>query len=1041
VKAPAALFLFASAVSAQDRPEWDNPAVIQVNAEKPRATVTAYPSRAAALKGESPWRVLLNGTWKFSYSSGPYARPQDFHAPGFDDSNWKSIPVPSSIEMQGDGIPIYTNILYPFPVDTTKPPVIPREDNPVGSYRTPFTVPADWKDREVYLHFAGVDSAFYVWVNGQKVGYSEDSRTPAEFNITKYVRPGVNVLAVEVYRWSDGSVLEDQDMWRMSGIFRDVVLWSAAPRRIRDFEVRTDLDEAYRDAVLTVQTEVANAEGASLTAELEGAGVPPQGRKLSSARETFTFRVANPRKWTAETPHLYRLLLTLKDAGGAVIEVVPANVGFREVEIRDGRLLVNGRAILLKGVNRHEHSPESGKLITRESMVRDIEIMKRFNVNAVRTSHYPNHPDWYELCDRYGLYVMDEANIEAHQYGSYGKHFVNDDPSWQAAFLNRVERMVERDKNHPSVIIWSMGNESGDGRNVAAAYQWVKQRDPSRPFHYEGSTGTGGSNADINSFMYPSPKRTAELAAKRPEMPLLLCEYTHAMGNSSGGLKEYWDLFYSGTNAQGAFVWDWVDQGIRLPVPEAFRERSGKKTFLAYGGWWEDKAGVHTDGNFCMNGLVDAERNPHPGLHAIKYVYRYIHATLVDAAAGRIKVRNRHDFVNAMDVAEGRWEVKADGRAIASGALPPLDIEPGQEKEFTLALPSIRPEPGVEYWLNLSFVSKQQTSWAPKGHELSWEQFLVPGSAPPADAPPANLPRLQFTETPNDARFRGKDFTMVFNKVWGTIQAYTYRGVRLLERGPEPDFWRAQTDNDIGAWKAIRLFAGKNPAQRILLWRSAARPWAHQVRNVRVRRVDDTTTGITVEAELDAAGAKYTMDYIVYGNGEMVVESSYQPPADRKLPMMPRFGSELVLSPGLENITWYGRGPAETYIDRNFERVGVYNGSVDGQWVDYSRPQENGNKVDVRWVTFTNKAGIGLKATGMPLLSVAARHVTKDDIESASYSFQLPRRPEIYVNLDLKQMGVGGIDSWSLNAYPMEPYRIPADRPYSYKYKLAPVGE
>jgi beta-galactosidase len=669
-------------------------------------------------------------------------------------------------------------------------------------------------------------------------------------------------------------------------------------------------------------------------------------------------------------------------------------------------------------------------------MLEDVRLMKQFNVNAVRTSHYPNAPAWYDLCDRYGLYVMDEANIEAHHYGNNRNNRLTNDPAWREAYLDRVRRMVERDKNHPSVIIWSMGNESGDGPNSEAAYRWAKQRDPSRPFHYEGSTSNGGSNSDINSFMYPSPERARQLAAKRPDMPLILCEYAHAMGNSSGGLKEYWDLFYSGTNAQGAYVWDWVDQGLRVPVPGEYRKNTSRTTFLAYGGWWEDKSGVRNDNNFCQNGLVSADRKPHPGLWAIKYVYRYLHAYPADLAAGRIRVKSWFDFVNAKDVAQGAWEVRASGAPVASGKLPELDLNPGEEKEFQIAWPKIAPQPGVEYWLNLSFALKSATAWAPAGHELGWEQFLLPVSAPASAFDPAKAPALDVKEAGGEVTITGKTFALRFDKQAGVITSYRYKGVGLLERGPRPDFWRAPTDNDDGAWKNLRGRGGVAPENNIYLWRDAGADW--QVSEVRVEKADPRTARIVVTAALSGVEAEYSMIYTIHGSGDIIVECTYKP-GSKPLPMMPRFGTELVLAPGFENLAWYGRGPAETYIDRQFERIGLYRSTVDKEWVEYSKPQENGNKTDVRWVALTNAQGVGLLAVGAPTLSVAARHYTKEEIDRAAYSFQMQRTPEIYLNLDWKQMGVGGIDSWSANAYPMLPYRIPGGQPYSFKYRLSPI--
>ena len=1033
--------------------EWDDVAVLHVNTEPPHATMMIFPSAELASADDptkSPWFQSLNGRWKFRASPGPDARPMDFFRAGYDASGWSEIAVPASVETHGHGMPIYVNIGYAFDYDRQNPRP-PRENNPVASYRRLFTVPDGWSGRRVLLHFAGVDSAFYVWVNGEKIGYSEDSRTPAEFDITRHVRSGDNTIAVEVYRFSDGSFLEDQDMFRLSGIFRDVYLWSPATAHVRDFEIRADLDAAYRNATLAATLKVVNTANAAaqgeVTLDLADAG----GRTVASQTKPFraaagaetalelSMPVHAPRKWSAEAPNLYRALITLRDRAGHVVEVIPSNVGFRKVEIRNARVLINGRAVLFKGVNRHEHDPDLGHYVSRELMIRDIELMKQHNINAVRTAHYPNAPEWYDLAEQYGLYVIDEANIECHGFGTNPQNRLTNDPAWTAAYVDRVERMVERDKNHPSVIFWSLGNECGDGTNMSAAYRWIKGRDPSRPVHYEGSGSRGGPNSDVSSFMYAPPSAVVRHAQERPDRPLILCEYSHAMGNSSGGLREYWDVFYSGTNAQGAFVWDWVDQGIRQPIPGA------NGTFLAYGGWWENRYGIRNDGNFSQNGLVSALRTPHPGLSAIKYVYRSLHAEPIDLARGTIRIRSRYDFVNAKDQAVGVWEVVGpDGNVAASGELPELDLAPGTERTIALQLPATVPGHsaaryrGKEYWLNVRFFLRADATWAKKGHELGWEQWPLPYRAAESRIDdPRQVPALSMRDGGHLIRFTGGHFTLIFDKLQGTIGSYSYDGVRLLDRGPVPDFWRAMTDNDVGAWKSMFGKARTMTGSDITVWRNAGASWS--VKDVKAERIDEGSARVVVQADLPLVGGKYAMTYTIDGNGEVVVEGAYAP-GTGPLPMMPRFGMELIVSPGLEHIAWLGRGPAETYVDRQFERVGAYSSTVRAQWVEYSRPQENGNKTDVRWVSLTNDSGIGLMALGDPLLSAGAMHATKEDLERVEYSFQLPDRPEIYLNLDLKQMGVGGINSWSSNAWPMEPYRIPGDRPYSYRYRLLPVS-
>ncbi len=1035
------LTLLLTAAWAQQRPEWDDPAVIQTGVEKPHATMMVYPSPALARtmdRSQSPYFQSLNGTWKFVWSNNPASRPVDFYKPDFKDTAWKTLPVPSNWQMHGYDYPIYTNIVYPWPQGANDPPVVPKDFNPVGSYRRMFTVPASWSGREVLLHFEGVDSAFYVWVNGERVGYSEDSRTPAEFNITRFLRPGENLLAVEVYRYSDGAFLEDQDMWRMSGIFRDVFLWSTAKQHIRDFEVKTDLDDRYQDAVLKVRAKVTEP-GGLVTVELEDA----QGKALfapqtaKAAPDTmFSIPVKAPSKWSAETPYLYTMLLTLKDASGRVVEVIPQKVGFRRVEIKDGKFLINGQAVRIKGVNRHETDPDRGKVPTMDLMLKDIFLMKQFNVNAVRTSHYPNDPRWYALCDQYGLYVIDEGNIESHHYGVGRNNRLTTSPEWTAMHVNRVERMVERDKNHPSIVIWSFGNESGDGLNAKAVYDYFKERDPSRPVHYESSSYLFGPNTDIHTFMYPTPETVEQRNKKQPQQPIILCEYAHAMGNSNGGLKEYWDLFYRDGNMQGAFVWDWVDQGMRQPVPEQYQQTSGRKTFFAYGGWWENMRGVRNDNNFCMNGLISSDRVPHPGLHALKYVYRYIHASAVDIAAGRIKIKNWHDFVNAADVAIGEWEVTADGKRVASGLLPALDLKPREEKEFALALPKIQAIPGAEYLLSVRFIQKNDTAWSKRGHLVSWEQWKLPVSAakPAMKTGVAELKMIQGNA--GEINLSGPDFAMTFDTNQGTIGSYYYKGRKLLDRGPRPDFWRAMTDNDIGAWKSMKQRAWRDPSLDWTVWKAASSQWS--LRSIEHNRVDAATVSIKVSAALAEVGATATATYTIHGTGDIVVETTYAP-GQKKVSWMPRFGTELIVAPGLDKLRWYGRGPVETYIDRDFEMIGVYTAQVADDWVDYSRPQENGNKVDVRWVALTGADGTGLLAVGEAPLSVSARHFTKDQIEQALYTHEMTPKPQVFLNLDMRQMGVGGIDSWSPNALPRAPYRIASDQPYRFRYRLSPV--
>ncbi len=702
-------------------PDWENPSIVGVNREAPHATMTVFAGRAAAIRGErggSPFYRLLNGNWKFHWVAKPSDRLSEFFKPESDVSLWPTIPVPANWQLEGYDLAIYTNIPYPW--GKPDPPRIPADNNPVGSYRRTFQVPENWTGRQIRLTFDGVASAFYVWVNGERVGFSKDSRTPAEFDVTRFVRAGDNTLAVEVFRWSDGSYLEDQDFWRLSGIFRDVTLWSTDRLRVRDLEVHADFDPAARDGRLDLSVRARNdgdrTREVTIEAELLNPGGQPVPERLAApstvepgteATVTFSRVVTGAKPWSAESPALYKLLVTLRDDEGRVVEVIPIRIGFRRSEMKDGQYLLNGVPVIFKGVNRHETHPDTGQHVTRESMVADIRLMKAHNINAVRTAHYPNTPEWYDLCDEYGIYLVDEANIESHGMGYNLARTLGNNPAWRDAHMDRTIRMVERDKNHPSVVIWSLGNEAGDGVNFEATYNWIHERDSSRPVQYERALL--GPHTDIYVPMYMRPDSMAKYASKPQIRPLIQCEYAHAMGNSTGNFSEYWDLVYSNRQLQGGFVWDWVDQGLRTLVPPRGQktERPGGskllasgaigtgRTFLAYGGDF-GPPGTPSDGNFCMNGLVAADRTPHPGLLVVKKNYQYVRAKPVDLAAGTVELTNWHDFTILSEVLTGRWEVRADSQVIVGGDLAGLDLAPRSKRIFSVPVPKITPQPGVE---------------------------------------------------------------------------------------------------------------------------------------------------------------------------------------------------------------------------------------------------------------------------------------------------------------------------------------------------------
>jgi beta-galactosidase len=1028
---------------ADGRPEWLDPSVVGVNRERPRAVRCIYADAESALSGEkarSRYYRSLNGEWRFHWVAKPADRPVGFQAVDFDDSKWDTIPVPSNMELAGYGIPIYTNSAYPW--GKADPPNIPEDNNPVGSYRRRFTLPENWQGRKVFLRFEGVASAFYVWINGERVGFSKGSRTDAEFDITRYVVPGENVVAVEVYKWSDGAYLEDQDFWRLGGIYRDVYLLSTGDLHVRDVETRVGLDAQYKDAQLTIRAWVRNAGDGAGHASVEIVLQDQAGRTAAGPlRErvdvgggeervvAFDAAVKAPALWSAEHPNLYPLLITLRDKGGGVIEVIRSRVGFRTVDIKDGELCVNGVPILIKGVDRHEHDPDRGHAITAESMVRDIVTMKQYNINAVRTSHYPNQPIWYDLCDEYGLYLIDEANIESHGMG-YGERTLAKDPAWLDAHMDRTMRMVERDKNHPSVIIWSLGNEAGFGPNFEATSAWIRQRDRSRPVQYERAELDKAT--DIVCPMYAPPKRLAACASKPQERPLILCEYSHAMGNSNGNLWMYWDLIYANRQLQGGFIWDWVDQGIRQPVARPpnsgyIRPTAGEPTFWAYGGDF-GPPGTPSDDNFCCNGLVSPDRAPHPGLFQVKKVYQNVRVRPVDLGAGQVEIRNWYDFTNLRELVTCTWSIQAAGETLARGRLEDLDIAPHTARTVRMPLVAITPEPGVEYFLDLSFSLKEDKTWAKQGHEVAWEQFKLPVEAAAPTVNPNEMPGVALKEEGAAIVVTASGNAWTVDRASGLLRSWRYRETELIREPLRPHFWRAPIDNDRG---------NKMP-KRQGVWRHAGLKL--EAEEVAVRRVSEQVVEIALRAKLPAVASAYAMTYRFYGDGDVVVTGSFTP-GDKKLPDMPRFGMQMAMPGAFDTIAWYGRGPQETYCDRKDARVDVYSGRVDEQYYqDYSEPGESGNKVDVRWIALTGKRGVGLLAVGMPLLSVNALPYTTDDLEGPKHPYELPKRDFVTVNLDLMQMGVGGDNSWG--ALPHPEYRIhPEARAYRFRLRAYDVNK
>ncbi len=1016
-------------------PYWEDPTVFQVDREAPRASFTPFRTRERALNNRpeaSGFRLDLNGVWKFHWAPRPAERPRDFYDPGFDVSAWDDVEVPGNWELDGYGYPVYLDESYSFPAD---PPHIPLDDNPVGSYRRTFEIPPDWRGREVFIHFAGVYSAFFVWVNGQAVGYSEGSRTPAEFRITEAVRPGTNDVAVQVYRWSDGSYLESQDFWRISGIDRDVYLISAPPTFVRDFFVEADLDDAYQDGRLRLTVTLANRglgpagqhEARYELLDPDGRPVWPERRSVvmnlepgEEATATVSAVVESPRPWTAETPSLYRVVLSLAGLDGTVTQAISVRTGFRRVEVADGVLKVNGRPIVLRGVNRHEHDPERGHVVSEASMLRDITLMKQLNVNAVRTAHYPNLPRWYELTDEHGLYVVDEANIESHGMGSQPGVTLAGKPDWLAAHLDRTRRMVERDKNHPSVILWSLGNEAGDGANFDTTSAWIRRRDPGRPILYEPSGERG--NVDIVSSMYVRPYWLERYGNREPSRPMVLVEYAHAMGNSVGNLADYWEVIDRYPTLQGGFIWDWVDQTLLAT------DESGRR-YRAYGGDF-GPAGVRTDGNFLVNGLVSADREPHPHAWEVKKVYQPVRVRALDRSAGRIQVENRRAFVDLSDLF-GTWEVRADGAVVAEGVLPLLATPPQGADTVALSLPEIDPEPGVEYLLSVRFRTRNAAPLVPAGHEVAWEQFSLPFRQPPVYRTPDGG-SLRTRETSAYTEVEGGDFALRFDRSLGTLATLRVGDRNVLLSGPQPNFWRAPTDNDFGSGMPVR--SG--------VWRRAGRPPARHLDSMSVTaQPDGSRVQVTSHFTIRSIRARYTLLHEVFPDGTVAIKADLTE-VDEDLPEMPRFGTLLTLPGDFNRVQWYGRGPFENYWDRRTgAAVGRYAAPVSQLAHPYVRPQETGTRSDTRWVAMADATGAGLLVTGLPAVSFSALPYRLSDLDAGERKTQrhwtdLEPRNEITLLIDYRQTGVGGDDSWG--AVPHHEYTL-WPQEMGFRYLLRPM--
>jgi beta-galactosidase len=1233
--------------AADGSPEWNDFGVFRIGTEPPHTTLMPYADAGQALaadRSRSPYRLSLDGTWRFAYADRPGDRDVDFHRTDVDDSTWDTIPVPSCWQLHGYDRPIYVNITYPWwgpngLGEEAQPPAAPTRYSPVGQYRRTFTVPRGWAGRRTFLHFEGVKSAHYVWINGELVGYSEDSYTPAEYDITEHLKPGTNQIAVEVYRYSDGDWLEDQDMIRLSGIFRSVYLYSTPAVHLRDFKLDTPLSDDYKSAALsvtasvrdyggsgagkyTVETQLYDARGHAVWSRpLHQSAEVPAGEEVTVKADRA---VPAPKLWSAEHPYLYTAVLRLRDPAGKVIETLSHRVGLREFALKDGLMRINGKPVSFRGTNRHEMHPVRGSALTRAELVEDIEIIKRLNINSVRTSHYPNNPLWYELADEYGLYLVDETNLETH--GIRGE-YPGDHAEWTTLCVARAQNMVHRDKNHASVVIWSLGNEAGGGSTFNAMYDWIRSYDATRVIQYEGDDRPGIS--DIRSEMYDSPSRVEARAKDTSDTrPYVMIEYSHAMGNSNGNFKKYWDLIRRHDVLQGGWIWDFADQALSWPTPtrklfkesgpgglageiiapsgtfdrskgvsggtlfardasldltgsltlEAWvtphvtgyhqpilakgdtqyalkqtnknleffiygggqwitagwalpddwtgtehhiagvydadagtltlhvdgevkatrtttrrpsnntaslalatdvdnptREFSGTirrarvyaralsaaelasgsrgpaddgvrfwfdaatvefsekrprdKTFYAYGGDWGDNP---NDGAFSGDGIVTADRGHTGKAVEIKQIYQAINVSPASGGPGAVTLTNEYLFSNLREF-DGRWSLVADGKVVQRGRLTrdQLDVAPLTSRDITVPvkLPE-KPKPGTEYFLQLSFTTKEPTKWARAGFEVARQQLAVDADSPAVTPVPLkSVPALRHDDGEAAVTVRGRGFSVTVDKSSGTITSYEAAGTRLITSGPVPNFWRAPTDND----------RGNGQHTRNQTWRDAG---AHRkVTDVSVRALRDKAVEIKVSGTLPTTvESTYTTTYTVFGNGEIKVDNTLHPGASN-LPYIPEVGTLLFLPRRLNRLHYYGRGPEENHWDRdNGTDVGLYSGTVSGQWTSYLRPQENGNKTGVRWVALTDRDGAGLLVSGEPLLEVNASHFTPEDLSvGVRHDYQLTPREEVVLRLNHRQMGVGGDNSWGAHTH--DEYKLFASRDYAYTYRLRPLED
>jgi beta-galactosidase len=1011
------IFLYPIVSVAQD--PWSDEKICEVNRLPMHASYFVYKDEKEAKKNDwtqSSNYLNLNGEWKFKWAEKPADLPEGYENPGFDDSKWNTFKIPATWEVNGYGYPAYVNVGYEFQhLMDPNPPIVPLDIDPTGIYRREIQIGENWKGKQLILHIGCAKSNVSVWVNGKYAGYGEDSKLPSEFDITPFAEPGKNLIVLKVMKWCDATYLEGQDAWRMAGIMRDCNVVARNTVHISDIELRPQLDETYTNAVLNCILTLNKPADVSAAIEIS------EGSKLIKA-ENVSFdntqvnhiQIALPKVklWSAEIPDLYDVIIKLKDKSGKTLEVIPQRVGMRSSEIKNGHLLVNGQPIWIKGVNRHEINPYTGQTISKEAMLKDIQTMKQFNINAVRTSHYPDNEYWYDLCDEYGIYLIDEANIESHGIGYDEDKTLANKPSWKQAHLLRVQRMVERDKNHPSIISWTLGNEAGNGVNMYDAYTWAKQRDSSRPVQYVGDYSSYSSTlkykSDIINGCYLSPDDILKYAKNNPhpDRPFIMSEYAHAMGNSMGNFKDFWDNMRANPHAwQGGYIWDFAEQSLVKVTDKG-------DTIFTYSGDYNEPQKVAADENYLADGIFNPLRQPNPQAWEVKYVHQNIHTKLV--GKNKISIYNENFFKDLSDI-RLEWEIIADGKQKQSGKLDDVNVE------FNLPIEI----PSGEVFLNLTFKLKQAALLCPANHIVAIEQLPLSNFSPNTIAiSPAGS--LSVKETETGYTFTSASSTIRFCKKTGLLVQYKVNNQNFIEEnsGLRPAFWRATTDKD----KAANMKDWKLAQENM------------QLSGFKVNKSENQIE-VVVSYNLPSVFGKLNVHYTINGNGEILVDQELFADASKKVAMMPRFGMNMVLPAGFETVAYYGRGPHENYIDRVYcSPVGIYEQSVASQYYPYVRPQENGNRTGIRWFKIINKQGKGIMFQSDSLLSMSALHYFDSDLDigDAGYkghSGELHPRPQTQLHIDKIQMGVGGIDTWG--SLPMEKYRLPY-RNYQYTFKITP---